>query len=674
MEGTVMKPAPKPKGGENQNTFVSRCMSWADKEHPEMKQDQRVAMCMTAWRSVKGGTKKSMGSKVLAVYKMLKKQLASFQTTTDGDVPHFHYFDLDSKGKGRTTVTIWTEACPTLKHNEHEHNISDWKVRSAGSHIHAIDAVMKKGRVCKTPTAQIQACDDYRKVMNKKLGRSKRPTNKTTHLSKSYLTKIMSRVLKIMINPEPIVSKSYALKVLKRVAKMVEKQGRKPMPVGTISERKGGKYKKTAPGEWVKVKGEPKGKEEEAPEEMAEEVSLDQFNFAGDQDLVDNALEAGWKPDLEDAKSEAQDTLEDQVADGSLDEEVIEALMEAELEAAMEDSEYAEELLGTDMPLSSEEDIAAATEIIEPLVHDLLADMGTDEKIEVAQISVTDDEVAMELAAQAEIFLGDKESGFEEGEAPGKEGILSKDDPDYDPNRNPIDNIESALDDPDRGGEFLAFLTDKGFTGEEIANMEGEEIIAQADEFEGEEAGAPVSNKDILDQAFVLDEDYAQEQTMDAFMDNTDLFEDKLMGDTEALQDMVFGKSPEELAQIADEFGVNLNEWFTEDVGGDIKIDTGEAESEEGGVSPERKQVYDNVMNQLADTGSSAGIELGDKLEQTKELDPNDAIQVVNEILGNVEDGKYEGINVDTPFNDALLDLWTYYRDEAIEEGERRGD
>jgi hypothetical protein len=45
-------PVLKPKGGEDQNTFISRCMSaLADEDKP---QDQKLAMCYTSWRRSKG--------------------------------------------------------------------------------------------------------------------------------------------------------------------------------------------------------------------------------------------------------------------------------------------------------------------------------------------------------------------------------------------------------------------------------------------------------------------------------------------------------------------------------------------------------------------------------------------------------------------------------------------
>ena len=47
-------PAPNPKGGEKQNAYIERCMSWAADEHSEMDQDQQLAMCFSTYREGKG--------------------------------------------------------------------------------------------------------------------------------------------------------------------------------------------------------------------------------------------------------------------------------------------------------------------------------------------------------------------------------------------------------------------------------------------------------------------------------------------------------------------------------------------------------------------------------------------------------------------------------------------
>lgn len=65
-------------------------------------------------------------------------------------------------------------------------------------------------------------------------------------------------------------------------------------------------------------------------------------------------------------------------------------------------------------------------------------------------------------------------------------GILSENHPDYDPNRDPVMNIEDSLDDPDRGKEFKGYLNKQGFNDIEIANMSPETIMFHASNFENE--------------------------------------------------------------------------------------------------------------------------------------------------------------------------------------------
>ncbi len=55
-------PVPKPSGGESQDDYISRCVSWADDEHPEMDEDQRLAMCFDTYR---GGKEKSTKAEIL---------------------------------------------------------------------------------------------------------------------------------------------------------------------------------------------------------------------------------------------------------------------------------------------------------------------------------------------------------------------------------------------------------------------------------------------------------------------------------------------------------------------------------------------------------------------------------------------------------------------------------
>ncbi len=286
---------PVPKVSGTQSEYMNKCMSWAADEHSEMEQDQRVAMCLTAWRDAKGipqPTKKAEKAELQRykehaykgylsrLYNLARKQLASYQTTTNGDNPHYHFFEMDSEGNGTTHGTINTEA-GIAEIEPHDHNIKKWKVSSAKGHSHAIDVVMKankRGRpkkvVCKAPSqSMFKTFEDYHKAMKKYFKKpTRRPMAKGTHISKAFLEKVMSKVLKAI----------------------VEKQ-RGGKPVGTISERKGGRYKKVAPGQWVKVKAEPKMKPKEEPKkEPKKEVSPERQEFKENrkpnEDKIINAL------------------------------------------------------------------------------------------------------------------------------------------------------------------------------------------------------------------------------------------------------------------------------------------------------------------------------------------------------------------------------------------------
>ena len=231
------------------------------------------------------------------VYKLVKKQLASYQTTVNGDNPHYHFFEIDSEGNGTTHGTINT-GIDMQESDPHDHNIKKWVVSSAKKHIHAIDVVMKAGKRgrpkkvrCKAPSqAMFKNFEEYHKSMKKYFKKpTRRPMAKGTHLTKSYLEKVMNRVLKMM----------------------TEKA--KPKPVGSISERAGGRYKKVAPGKWAKVKEEPEGKPEEElpefdlPEKREEEEGGDlKSNIISEienidqesQDRIVNTLEDLEKPDV----------------------------------------------------------------------------------------------------------------------------------------------------------------------------------------------------------------------------------------------------------------------------------------------------------------------------------------------------------------------------------------
>lgn len=212
-------PVPKPKGNESQNTFMGRCMSWAKDEFDD--QDQRVAVCMTSWRGGKGQKalkgealnkavqKYQFTEKMKQIHMFLTKQLASFKTSVNGEDLHYHYFEVDSSGNGSTVITISTEDPPTQV-EDHEHNISKWEVRSIQSHTHALDKVVKvkRGRPIKKkykcPSRDtFKDFADFDKAMKDYLGRSsKSRMAPSTHLAKSYLTKVMKRVLSTYVEKQ----------------------------------------------------------------------------------------------------------------------------------------------------------------------------------------------------------------------------------------------------------------------------------------------------------------------------------------------------------------------------------------------------------------------------------------------------------------------------------------
>jgi len=48
-------PVPKPHKGESQDDFMGRCMSALADSDPDRPQEQRLAMCFSAWREEHGG-------------------------------------------------------------------------------------------------------------------------------------------------------------------------------------------------------------------------------------------------------------------------------------------------------------------------------------------------------------------------------------------------------------------------------------------------------------------------------------------------------------------------------------------------------------------------------------------------------------------------------------------
>lgn len=170
---------------------------------------------------------------LIKIYNTVKKQLASYRTTVNGDNPHYHYYEIDSEGNGQTISTIATDRV-VIEVDPHDHKISKWKVSSANKHTHGMDIVEKsimenapENTVYKAFEKYHNALRDYYKPM---MGT---PMTKS-RVTKSYLEKVVIKVLKLMVHKA------------------------KPEPVGAISERSDGRYKKVAPGQWEKV---PKKKE-----------------------------------------------------------------------------------------------------------------------------------------------------------------------------------------------------------------------------------------------------------------------------------------------------------------------------------------------------------------------------------------------------------------------------
>ncbi len=214
-------PVPRLKGNETQDTFMSRCMSWAKDEFAE--QDQRVAVCLTSWRGGKGQKalkgealnkaiqRYQFVEKMKQIHSFLSKQLASFKTSVNGDTPHYHYFEVESSGNGSTIITISTEDPPTQV-EDHEHNISKWEVRNTQGHTHALDKVVKakRGRPVKkkykSPSRDtFKDFADFDKAMKDYLGRSSKSCMAPgTHITKSYLTKVMKQVLSTYIEKEDL--------------------------------------------------------------------------------------------------------------------------------------------------------------------------------------------------------------------------------------------------------------------------------------------------------------------------------------------------------------------------------------------------------------------------------------------------------------------------------------
>jgi len=61
--GIIMKPVPKPRAGEKQDAFISRCISAVSHADPGRKKDQIIAMCFDTWRRTKKSGLEKKGEK-----------------------------------------------------------------------------------------------------------------------------------------------------------------------------------------------------------------------------------------------------------------------------------------------------------------------------------------------------------------------------------------------------------------------------------------------------------------------------------------------------------------------------------------------------------------------------------------------------------------------------------
>ncbi len=192
---------PVPKVGSlDQDKYMNKCMSWASDEHSEMDQDQKVAMCMTSWRDAKG-ISQSVKKTLITLYNTVKKQLASYQTTANGDNPHYHYYEIDSEGDGQTVSTIATDRV-VIEIDPHEHKISKWVIGSAQKHTHGMDVVEKSAKHKSPAQSVFKTFEKYDKALKGYYKPMQGSSNRKPHITKSYLEKIMSKVLKTMVNKQ----------------------------------------------------------------------------------------------------------------------------------------------------------------------------------------------------------------------------------------------------------------------------------------------------------------------------------------------------------------------------------------------------------------------------------------------------------------------------------------
>lgn len=170
---------------------------------------------------------------LIKLYNTVKKQLASYRTTVNGDNPHYHYYEIDSEGNGQTVSTIATDRV-VIEVDPHEHKISKWKVSSSKNHTHGMDIVEKAIKKNAPENTVFKAFEKYHNALRGYYKPMMGTPVRKSKVTKNYLEKVVIKVLKLMVHKA------------------------KPAAVGAISERSDGKYKKVAPGQWEKI---PKKKE-----------------------------------------------------------------------------------------------------------------------------------------------------------------------------------------------------------------------------------------------------------------------------------------------------------------------------------------------------------------------------------------------------------------------------
>lgn len=123
----------------------------------------------------------------------------------------------------------------------------------------------------------------------------------------------------------------------------------------------------------------------------------------------------------------------------------------------------------------------------------------------------------------------------EEGSDVTDRGILVEDHPDYDPDRNPVDNVEGLFDmeaeetfGEDVEEQFVDYLRDQGYEDVEIANMSPDTMIANAKDFEaqGRTEETAESETDAPEQEEIDDGEPLSQDERDAFV--TDAYNEAL--------------------------------------------------------------------------------------------------------------------------------------------------